>query len=232
MLILNQQGLKFPSKCVKSLLFSFLTFSIIFLIFTASIADSQPTSKPKDLDEAMKSGMQIRRVVTGQSPDGKSIFVSDEMVDPITLSLAPGLEFYNMWGADNTVTLPSDGSMPPTKTFFPPVGGFRFSISTIPPLSTKGPENIDMEAAIAEAEEKMPGFLKHGEPENPGMHTSDTVDFEYIISGEVWLELDDGKQVHLKPGDTVIQNGTRHAWRNKGTEPCRFVSILIGAIRK
>ena len=64
------------------------------------------------------------------------------------------------------------------------------------------------------------------------MHTSDTIDFEYVLSGEVWLELDDGKEVHLRAGDTVVQNGTRHAWRNKGTEPCRLVFCLIGARRR
>jgi quercetin dioxygenase-like cupin family protein len=65
-------------------------------------------------------------------------------------------------------------------------------------------------------------------------HTSDgkaTV-FEYVLSGEVWLELDDGKEVHLRAGDVVVQNGTRHAWRNKNTEPCRLVICLIGANRR
>ena len=63
------------------------------------------------------------------------------------------------------------------------------------------------------------------------MHTTDTVDFELILEGEVWLELDDGVEVHLKPGDTVVQNGTRHAWRNKSSEPCTVAYALVGAQR-
>ena len=51
------------------------------------------------------------------------------------------------------------------------------------------------------------------------MHTTDTVDIDVVISGEVDLELDDGSEVHLRPGDCVIQNGTRHAWRNRTSEP-------------
>jgi len=70
------------------------------------------------------------------------------------------------------------------------------------------------------------------EPDNPGMHTTDTINFEYVISGEIGLELDNGKEVQLKAGDTVVQNGTRHAWRNKGSEPCRLVVCLIGANRR
>ena len=64
------------------------------------------------------------------------------------------------------------------------------------------------------------------------MHTSDTIDFEYVLTGEVWLELDDGQEVHLRAGDTVVQNGTRHAWRNKSSEPCCVVFFLIGAHRR
>ena len=32
----------------------------------------------------------------------------------------------------------------------------------------------------------------------------------------------------MGPGDTVIQNGTRHAWRNPFDEPCVMVVVLIG----
>ena len=45
------------------------------------------------------------------------------------------------------------------------------------------------------------------------------------------LELDDGKMTHLRAGDTVIQTGTRHAWRNQGSEPCRLLFCLVGARR-
>jgi quercetin dioxygenase-like cupin family protein len=70
------------------------------------------------------------------------------------------------------------------------------------------------------------------EADHPGMHTTDTIDFIYVVSGEVWLELDDGQEVHLRPGDTVVQNGTRHAWHNRGSDPCQMVGVLVGAHRK
>jgi quercetin dioxygenase-like cupin family protein len=89
----------------------------------------------------------------------------------------------------------------------------------------------DMEGALAEIDAKLPGMLSHVEPDSGGIHTTDTVDFDYILSGDVWMELDDGVEVHLSAGDTVIQNGTRHAWRNKGSEPCRMLCALIGAHR-
>jgi quercetin dioxygenase-like cupin family protein len=63
------------------------------------------------------------------------------------------------------------------------------------------------------------------------MHTTHTVDFEVVLSGEVWLELDDGAEVCLKQGDTVVQNGTRHRWINKGTEPAVLAVGIVGANR-
>ena len=35
--------------------------------------------------------------------------------------------------------------------------------------------------------------------------------------------------VHLNRGDMVVQNGTRHAWRNKGTKPVTILFFLNGA---
>ena len=153
----------------------------------------------------------MRRVVTGHTPDGKSIFVSDTELDVISIS--PILEFYKIWGADETPTFPDDGSSPPYTTYFPPVGGFRFVIYTMPPESVSTPVKGGLDLLLDELEEKMPGVAEYMEKDSPGMHTTDTIDLEYILSGEVWLELDDGKEVHLQAGDTVIQNGTRHAWR-------------------
>jgi mannose-6-phosphate isomerase-like protein (cupin superfamily) len=65
-----------------------------------------------------------------------------------------------------------------------------------------------------------------------GMHTTDTIDYDIVLSGEVWMEVDDGVEVHLKPFDFVVQNGTRHAWRNKSTKNCVVLSVLFGAKRK
>lgn len=64
------------------------------------------------------------------------------------------------------------------------------------------------------------------------MHRTDTIDFNLIVSGEVWLELDDGVEVQLKAGDCVVQNGARHRWRNPSSEPCIMAVAQIGAARR
>jgi mannose-6-phosphate isomerase-like protein (cupin superfamily) len=173
--------------------------------------------------------MGIRRVVTGHDGEGKAVFASDEVVEPVTLDLVPGAEFYQIWGADSPPHFPGDGSVPAPTSYFPGVGGFRFTLFTVSPDSTVLAQDLDIGAAIEEMETKLPGLAGHMEPDNPGMHTTATVDFEFVVSGRVVLELDDGAVRELSAGDTVVQNGTRHAWRNPYDETCVMVAVLVGA---
>ena len=46
-----------------------------------------------------------------------------------------------------------------------------------------------------------------------------TLDFCLVLEGEITLVLD-LDEVHLKAGDTVVQRGGRHAWRNRSGKPC------------
>jgi hypothetical protein len=174
--------------------------------------------------------MDVRRVVTGHDADGKAVFVSDGAVAPIVLGLLPGSEFHRLWGGDEAPHFPDDGRQPDAPAYFPPVGGFRFGLFTVPPDGGAGaPADLDFDAAMAEFEEKLPGLAGHMEPGDPGMHTTATVDFEVVLQGSVILELDDGAKVTLGVGDTVVQNGTRHRWSNAGTEPAVLAVFICGA---
>jgi len=173
--------------------------------------------------------MNVRRVVTGHDASGKSVFVSDETVEPIEPMLMPGFQNFPVWGGDSPPQFPDDGAMPQWRNYFPPVGGFRFAILTFPPDAAMSGAAVDSAAAIADLEEKAPGMLRYMDPTDPGMHTTDTIDFEVVLDGTVVLELDDGAEVTLHPGDTVVQNGTRHRWRNPGSTPARMAVVIIGA---
>jgi mannose-6-phosphate isomerase-like protein (cupin superfamily) len=178
--------------------------------------------------------MKIRRVVTGHDEAGKAVFVDDREVEPITVALAPGAEYHRLWGGNEAPSFPDDGAPRDSEPFFPGVGGYRFLVFQVPPGHRQGataavPSAEEIEAGLAEMDDKLPGLRDHLEPDAPGMHTTATIDFEIVLEGEVWLELDDGAEVRLQPGDAVVQNGTRHAWRNKGDVPARLVAFLVGA---
>jgi hypothetical protein len=180
----------------------------------------------------MLARMSVRRVVTGHDSSGRSVFASDEQLEPGTADLYPGWEFLPVWGTDQTPAFPDDGREPEWSTYFPPLGGIRFSFSTIPPAGGELPTDLDLAQAQAEAERLLPGLAAHMEADDPGMHTTDTIDLEMIVKGEVILELDDGAEKLLRPGDTVVQNGTRHRWRNPGSEPAVMLVIMVGARRR
>lgn len=57
-------------------------------------------------------------------------------------------------------------------------------------------------------------------------HRTDSLDYGIILSGEIWMQLDEG-EVLLKAGDVVVQRATFHNWVNRGTEPCLVAFILI-----
>ena len=174
--------------------------------------------------------MDVRRVVTGHDAAGKAVFVSDEPVAPVVPDLLPGNEFHRLWGGDATPHFPDDGAPPDAPAYFPPVGGFRFGLFTIPPDDGRGvPDGIDVEAALADLEAKLPGLASHMEPADPGMHTTATIDFEVVLPGRSPSSSTTAPRCRLEVGDTVVQNGTRHRWSNAGNEPAVLAVFICGA---
>ena len=58
------------------------------------------------------------------------------------------------------------------------------------------------------------------------LHTTPTVDCTYVLEGVIFLDLEDGS-VELHAGDCVVQQATRHAWRNEGDRPVHMLNVLI-----
>jgi mannose-6-phosphate isomerase-like protein (cupin superfamily) len=63
-------------------------------------------------------------------------------------------------------------------------------------------------------------------PPHPLMHRTKTIDYAIVLSGEIYMVLDDS-EVFLQAGDTIIQRGTNHAWSNRSEEPCVIAFVLI-----
>jgi mannose-6-phosphate isomerase-like protein (cupin superfamily) len=160
------------------------------------------------------------------------VLVQDSTVEPITSDLAPGLAAHEVWKTEGTATVPVSTPPADVTAYYPPVNGVRFQVLTIPPDGAAAvPEDVDVAAELARLERVAPGMMAGDDPDDPGMHATDSVDYVYVASGTVWLDLADGETVELRAGDTVVQQGTRHAWRNRGDEPCVLVGTLVGALR-
>lgn len=67
-------------------------------------------------------------------------------------------------------------------------------------------------------------------PHSVGMvHRSITLDYIYVLEGEVTLTLDDGSRTKARKNDVVVQQGTMHGWDNETSEWSRLLCILISA---
>ena len=65
-------------------------------------------------------------------------------------------------------------------------------------------------------------------PRHPAIHRTRTVDYVVVLEGEIDLLLDD-RDIHLAAGDVVVQQGTNHAWINRGNAVCRLGMVFIDA---
>jgi len=173
-----------------------------------------------------------RRVVTAVR-EGKSVFLSDGPVpNAHHYASIPGMMTSVIYATAEVPHLPQDDAetAPPGLYVLPAPGETRLMIVTFPPDSSFDCPEFDPAAADAEQREFIPGLAERFESDSPGMHQSETVDYDIVLGGEIWLELDDGATTHLRTGDVVIQCGTRHAWRNKGNRTATMCFVLIGGV--
>ncbi|WP_345417480.1 cupin domain-containing protein [Pseudonocardia xishanensis] len=149
-------------------------------------------------------------MVTTEGHDGRSYILSDGAAATAEVGT---MDLDLLWRNDAVPALPADTEVP-TEVSFPPPGGVWVITWTIP-AGTTGEDPDDIVASTGE---------------RPGFHSTESVDVNVVLSGEVVLELDEG-EVTLRAGDLVVVNGSRHAWQNRSSEPVRVLSTIVGGTR-
>jgi mannose-6-phosphate isomerase-like protein (cupin superfamily) len=168
-------------------------------------------------------------VVTGHDKSGKAVVAIDgaakRIVTPpggITDTLlwvtdaAPARFLDDKDGGDRDVGIP------------PPPKGSIFRVVEFAPEKEAPPDQ-----GGASLQARIGGHAPAGEakPRHPGMHRTRSIDYAIVMDGEIDMLLDDS-EVHLKAGDVLVQQGTNHAWVNRGDKPCVVAFILIDAERE
>ena len=152
-----------------------------------------------------------RRVVTGHGADGRAVIVSDG--EPEGTIRANGFAVATWLWLDGPAATVDDGGDEPDGPvrLEPPAGGCSVRIIRFPGTSAGGGDWIRVEG---------------DDPDQPGMHATDTLDFMVVVDGRIVLGLDDGEH-ELGSGDVVIQRGNRHRWRVAGDAPCTYVVCML-----
>ena len=147
----------------------------------------------------------VRRIVTGNNAQGRSYFVSDETVD----------EMYVWQSAEGDALGKGTPILPSTAPGIePPAGGSKVVRVQMEPWQ-------EMKARLDRGE--VPGL----DPD--GFHTTTTIDYIMLVSGEVDLILDEGRTT-VRAGDLVVQRNTNHAWHNLGETPVDFWGVMVSVV--
>ena len=170
----------------------------------------------------------FRRVVTGHDSKGVATVIEDtEATCILQRPNRPGVTLTNLWMNDKTPAQmerhddPVEGPL----VLQPPANGSVFRIVQFDPENPEELAKLDGKTAFAEmgASSNIVENARH-----PFMHRTDSLDYTVILSGEIYMMMDE-EEFLLKTGDTVVQQGTNHAWSNRGTEPCLIAFILVDA---
>lgn len=152
--------------------------------------------------------MSFRRVIAAEQ-NGTAVLVADETIERID---AAGLD--PIWRSDAIPEVPNAGHVPETVGF--PAPGGVWVIGWVLEPGRIG----DSDNGIVEMDDDAPGF-----------HRTDSVDVHVLLEGSLVLELDSGAEIELNAGDTVVVNGNKHRWHNRGDETARAIVTICGAAR-
>jgi len=169
----------------------------------------------------------VRRVVTGHDTQGRAVVVMDGPAEAVLHRPSrPGVALTDLWAtSDPPSARPGGDPVDRPVVLHPPAGGTVFRIVQFDPEDPGALARADGTAAFAAmgAAGAVIGSARH-----PYMHRTDTVDYAVVLQGSITMLLDD-EDVELSTGDVVIQNGTSHAWANRGRAPCLVAFVLVDA---
>lgn len=165
-----------------------------------------------------------RRVVTGHDVNGRAVVLIDGAAPNAKLRKATGLTSTLLWMTEES---PADVSGNADRAareigVAPPPRGSVFRVVDFPPAADFGA--VDNAAMLRE----MGIEAGQSDVRHAAMHRTKSIDYAVVISGEIDMLLDDS-EVHLRTGDVLVQQGTNHAWANRGKENCRIAFVLMDA---
>lgn len=133
------------------------------------------------------------------------------------LSIPGAVDLQWLWETSATPSLPDNIGTAPSGMAFPAPGGTKAGIFSFPANSA---------GKLDAGDNAQDDVQIHGEAD---MHSSSSLDFEFILSGQVDIVLPGGQSRTLKAGSLLIMAGAPHAWRNPYDEDCVYVGVIVGA---
>ena len=172
------------------------------------------------------AAIPIRRIVTGHGADGSSKVLMDGPAPNVKQRKA-GNASTLLWVTDECPAEVSGTADRAAREIGvpPPRHGSVFRLAEFAP--GVGGEIRDNETLLRDF--GIGADVRRGRaPRHPAIHRTRSIDYVVVLEGEIDLLLDDG-EVRLNAGDVVVQQGTNHAWINRGAATCRLAMVFIDA---
>lgn len=160
----------------------------------------------------------VRRIVTGENAEGRSMIVSDGptlCIAQPTAALIAQVPWITGDGA-----APGDEPAPAGHVIsFHSERGTVLRIVDFPPDDQMDQDNLKH-------------FLDEnhvrdtGQPRHFWFHKTESIDYAICLEGEIYAMMDEGEAL-MRPGDVLIQRATNHSWSNRSNSKCRMAFVLI-----
>ncbi len=165
---------------------------------------------------------KARRVIAGVDENGKSTILVDE--ETKTRVALPAFTVNDVWRLDSLpAKFSDDDTLGDEVELAPPAKGVVCRLATFPPASS-----IDAEVYAASIGDLHGEDAQTDDEAIPGLHATPTIDVAVILDGEIYSVYENG-EVLLKAGDTVVNRGIQHAWRNETDKPVTMFAVMMPA---
>ena len=166
---------------------------------TVGVHTARAQDNPNVGEPVSDAPLGVRRVITGHDENGHAMVAIDEM-----------RSFQHRRRANHA-------------------GTDVWSTATQPPDINATGDFGEVLAENARANGTICRVTRYGVGVAPRPHRTESLDYVFILSGSIDMEMDEGRVVRLNQGDVLVQRGTMHNWVNPGPDPCIVAFVLIGS---
>lgn len=178
-----------------------------------------------------------RRVITGHDSNGKSMVLSDGTSPLIFTSPSlPGYishDIFRTFSSPATIAAQTPETTSGPRRQLPTPSGTVIRVSQVPPGGARAeikPGTASASAAFAALGNLADHTGNDASAKSALMHRTETIDYVFVVAGELTLILDN-EDVVLNAGDFLVQCGTNHAWENRTNSPVTVIFILNSGVR-
>jgi hypothetical protein len=143
-----------------------------------------------------------RRVVTGVGPAGRSVVLHDGPPPTIFGRGGPnGVRLIDLWQTGGALSRPDQGG------------------------DLEGPWELD--PAGRGVAFRLVEWPAGDYPEDEGWHTTESIDVDVVLSGQLELGVRGVPPIVVGPGEFVVLRGAEHRWRPVGPDPVRMAAVML-----